>query len=149
MKIVMVTIRLFFLDMSWLGFLHCLKCQDFVFFPIDMISTVLIHVYLYSFDRSLKILSSHMPRFVDYVQCLHGQTTFQPLPSANIKTKGSFWLLEYRKKENKKNTMEVNGYRQLFWRPTFFKISSFVFSRRKKLIQVWNKLRVSKWWQNF
>ncbi len=33
--------------------------------------------------------------------------------------------------------------------PTFFRISSFVFSRTKKLIQVWNYLRVSKWWQNF
>ncbi len=33
--------------------------------------------------------------------------------------------------------------------PTFFKISSFVFFRRKKLIQVWNNLKVTKWWQNF
>ncbi len=32
--------------------------------------------------------------------------------------------------------------------PTFFKISSFVFSRTKTFIQVWNYLRVSKWWQN-
>ncbi len=31
----------------------------------------------------------------------------------------------------------------------FFKISSFVFSRTKTFIQVWNYLRVSKWWQNF
>ncbi len=30
--------------------------------------------------------------------------------------------------------------------PTFFKISSFVFSRTKTFIQVWNYLRVSKWW---
>jgi len=29
------------------------------------------------------------------------------------------------------------------WLSTFFKISSFVFSRRKKCIQVWNNLRVS------
>jgi len=29
------------------------------------------------------------------------------------------------------------------WFQSFFKISSFVFSRRKKLIQVWNNLRVS------
>jgi len=36
------------------------------------------------------------------------------------------------------------------WFQSFFKISSFVFNRRKKLIQViCNKLRVSKWWQNF
>ncbi len=35
------------------------------------------------------------------------------------------------------------------WLQTFFKISSFVFSRTKKFIQVWNYLRVSKWWQNF
>jgi len=45
----------------------------------------------------------------------------------------------------KKNTMEVNGAKV----PIVFKISSFVFSKRKKLIQVWNNLRVSKWWQNF
>ncbi len=32
---------------------------------------------------------------------------------------------------------------------TSFKISSFVFSRTKTFIQVWNYLRVSKWWQNF
>ncbi len=35
------------------------------------------------------------------------------------------------------------------WLPLFLKISSFVFNRIKKLIQVWNNLRVSKWWQNF
>jgi len=29
------------------------------------------------------------------------------------------------------------------WLPTFFKTSSFVFSRRKKFIQFWNNLRVS------
>ncbi len=33
--------------------------------------------------------------------------------------------------------------------PTFFRISSFVFSRTKTFIQVLNYLRVSKWWQNF
>ncbi len=33
--------------------------------------------------------------------------------------------------------------------PRFFRISSFVFSRTKTFIQVWNYLRVSKWWQNF
>ncbi len=32
---------------------------------------------------------------------------------------------------------------------TFPIISSFVFSRTKTCIQVWNYLRVSKWWQNF
>ncbi len=31
---------------------------------------------------------------------------------------------------------------------TFFKISSFVFGRTKKFIQLWNYLRVSKWWEN-
>ncbi len=35
------------------------------------------------------------------------------------------------------------------WLQTFFKISSFVFSRTKKFIQVWNYLRVSKWLQDF
>ncbi len=35
------------------------------------------------------------------------------------------------------------------WRSTFFKKTYFVFSRgEKKLIQVWNNLRLSKWWQN-
>ncbi len=41
------------------------------------------------------------------------------------------------------NTMEVNG--EQVW---FFKISSFVFSIRKKRIQVWNDMRVSKWWHD-
>ncbi len=35
------------------------------------------------------------------------------------------------------------------WLQTFFKISSFVFGRTKKFIQIWNYLRVSKWRQNF
>ncbi len=35
------------------------------------------------------------------------------------------------------------------WLQTFFKISSFVFSRTKTFIQVWNYLRVSKLWHNF
>ncbi len=35
------------------------------------------------------------------------------------------------------------------WLQTFFRISSFVFSRTKTFIQVWNYLRVSKWWYNF
>ncbi len=32
--------------------------------------------------------------------------------------------------------------------PTFFRISSFVFSRTKTFTQVWNYMRVSQWWQN-
>jgi len=36
--------------------------------------------------------------------------------------------------------LEVNGYHQLF---EYQPLSSFVFSRRKKLIRVWNTLRVS------
>ncbi len=35
------------------------------------------------------------------------------------------------------------------WLQTFFRISSFVFSRTKTFIQVQNYLRMSKWWQNF
>ncbi len=35
------------------------------------------------------------------------------------------------------------------WLQTFFKISFFVIGRTKKFIQVWNYLRVSKWWQHF
>ncbi len=32
--------------------------------------------------------------------------------------------------------------------PAFFKISSFMFNIRKKSVQDWNDMRVSKWWQN-
>lgn len=34
------------------------------------------------------------------------------------------------------------------WFQTFFKISYFVFHRRKKCIPGWPNMRVSKWWQN-
>ncbi len=34
------------------------------------------------------------------------------------------------------------------WLPTFFKISYFVLNIRQKIIQVWNKLRMSKWSKN-
>ncbi len=47
------------------------------------------------------------------------------------------------------STMEVNGDQQLFGSIKIFIISSFVFNIRKKLIQVWNDMRVSKWWQHF
>ncbi len=33
------------------------------------------------------------------------------------------------------------------WFPTFFKISSFMFTRRRKVIQGWNAVRMSKAWQ--
>ncbi len=46
-------------------------------------------------------------------------------------------------------TMEVNGDQQLFGSSEFFKISYFVFYIRQKLMQVWNNMRVSKWWQKF
>ncbi len=42
-----------------------------------------------------------------------------------------------------KHSMEVNVYQE----PTFIKISSFVFNRRKKLIQVYKNLKMSKLWQ--
>jgi len=42
--------------------------------------------------------------------------------------------------------MIVNEVRDLFQR--FIQIYSFVFSRTKKCIQVWDNLRVSKWGQN-
>jgi len=45
-----------------------------------------------------------------------------------------------------KNTMEVNGVHQLLG---YWQITCFVFSRRRKFIHVWNKLRVSRWWQTF
>jgi len=41
--------------------------------------------------------------------------------------------------------MEVNVYRPTtLWSPTFFKISFFVFNKRKKLLQSGNNLRASK-----
>ncbi len=46
-------------------------------------------------------------------------------------------------------SVEVNGDQQLFGISKFFKISSFVFSIRKKLIPVWNDMRMNKWWQHF
>ncbi len=39
--------------------------------------------------------------------------------------------------------MEVNRDQQLFGSSKFFKISYFVFNIRKKLIQVWNDMRVN------
>ncbi len=48
-------------------------------------------------------------------------------------------------------TVEVNGDQQLFLSSKYFKISSFVFNIRKKLIarkiHVWNDMRLSKWWK--
>ncbi len=35
------------------------------------------------------------------------------------------------------------------WFPTFFKVCSFMFNLRKKLMPVWSNVKVSKWWQNF
>ncbi len=44
-------------------------------------------------------------------------------------------------------TMKVSGDQQLFGSLKFFKISSFVFNIRKKLVQFLNDMSVSKWWQ--
>ncbi len=52
-------------------------------------------------------------------------------------------------------TIDFHSRKKKYWCPrtalfpTFVRISSFVFSRTKTFIQVWNYLRVSKWWQNF
>ncbi len=43
--------------------------------------------------------------------------------------------------------VEVSGYQQLLSYQNYSK-HYFVFIRRKKVIQVWNNLRVSKWWLN-
>jgi len=83
----------------------------------------------------------------------------------------NLFLLLNRRKQLKKIFWRMSGTKQLWgsisfhsmenkyygsqwwptnvWFQTFFKISSFVFSRRKKCIMVWNNLSVSKWWQNF
>ncbi len=45
--------------------------------------------------------------------------------------------------------MEVNGDQQLFGSSKLFKIYSFAFNIRNKLLRVWNDMRVSKWWENF
>ncbi len=47
-----------------------------------------------------------------------------------------------------RNTIEINGGPSTVWL-IFFKISSFMFNIRKKLKQVWNDMRVTKWWQTF
>jgi len=51
--------------------------------------------------------------------------------------------------EEKKNTMEINGCHQL---SGYLHSSKYIilFDGRKKLIQVWNnmRLRMNKWWQN-
>ncbi len=47
-----------------------------------------------------------------------------------------------------KSTMGVSV-PEAVWVQTFFKIFYFVFHRRKKVITVWNDMRVNKWWQNF
>ncbi len=44
------------------------------------------------------------------------------------------------------NTIEVSGHQQLFGYQHFPK-NHLVFGRRKKLVQVWNNLRLSKWWE--
>ncbi len=42
------------------------------------------------------------------------------------------------------HTIEDNKYHQLFGLIIFFRTSSFVFNRRKKLTQVYNNIQVSK-----
>ncbi len=42
-----------------------------------------------------------------------------------------------------KNTIEVNGFRQLFG--THIRQNIFFCTQQKKLVQVWNNLRVTKW----
>ncbi len=54
------------------------------------------------------------------------------------KVAGSHWIPQYEK-----ITMEFNGYQQLFGYTHSLK---YIFLT---LIQVWNNLRVSKWWQDF
>ncbi len=44
--------------------------------------------------------------------------------------------------------MEVNGDQQLFGYQHSLKYLLFVLKRRKKLMQTWNTVMVSKWWQN-
>ncbi len=46
-------------------------------------------------------------------------------------------------------TMDVTGDQQLFSSSKFFKVSSVVFNIRKKRIDVWNDMRLSKWLHNF
>ncbi len=54
--------------------------------------------------------------------------------AGNQKVDGPHWLPLH---------FSVSGDQQLFGSSKSFKISSFVFNIRKKLIQVWNDMRVS------
>ncbi len=59
----------------------------------------------------------------------------------------SFFLLLNTKdilKNVGNQTVEGSHLLSIVWLPKFFKISYFVFNRRKKLIQVCNKLRMTK-----
>ncbi len=48
----------------------------------------------------------------------------------------------------KKKYFRSQGLPSTLWLPAFFQISSCVFKRRKKLVHVWNNMRLSKWWQH-
>ncbi len=56
---------------------------------------------------------------------------------------GSHWLPLYEKNYRSRWLPST------VWFPTFFKISSIVFNRRDKLLQVWNNMRESKLWHHF
>ncbi len=59
-----------------------------------------------------------------------------------------FWgTIDFHSRKNKYYGSQWCPRTALF--PTFFRISSFVFSRTKTFIQIWDYLRVIKWWQNF
>ncbi len=72
----------------------------------------------------------------------------------------SFFSLFYTKDDILKNNQTIDGTHWKYygsqwlpstvWLPSFFKISYFCvqLKKKKKLIQVWNKRRVSKLWQN-
>jgi len=49
----------------------------------------------------------------------------------------------------KKYSMEVNGYPQLSCLVTKILQNNIFFCVQQKLVQVWNNIRVNKWWQNF
>ncbi len=65
-------------------------------------------------------------------------------------------LISVNKLKQKFWTWDYPTLRFLFWKyvlnhvyQTFFKKKKRIFNRRKKPIQVWSSLRVSKWWRTF
>ncbi len=113
-----------------------------------------IYIYIYMRDRLKGIVHPKMKILSSFTQPQIVPTCMNVFVLLN--TRQIFW----RKFVTRLfwGTIDFHRGKKILWKsmvpqncsfPTFFKISSFVFSRTKTFIQVWNYLRVSKWWQNF